>query len=282
MSVSASTRGAGLIELLIALVAGMLVITLAFETFTRVAGTARGRTERVGMAANAKAGATLLRREWEMLGADSLSGADLAAVSTSSALYRSFHGFGVLCRLVPDTLDVAAESLLLIRQPSPGRDTVLLYAPGDSVQVADAWLPLPLLSVATGAVCPGGLPGQRWLTHLDGAVVDRFHLHSGAPVKLFETREIRLYRSSGVWTVGVEDRSAGAAVQPLLAPMMPNGMALRLLDSSGTATADVRRARSLEVELQMVTGRDLGVGFGQSRGPSRDSVTLLIPFRNAP
>ena len=127
-------RGLTLVEVMITLTITAIVVVLSMALMGDIARQARGRLERAGAIETLRAAAAVLDRELWGAGRDSLSGSDLASLGAAGVVTRAMRATGIACRLVPDTVEVAADSSRWFadRQPVPGRDSLLLYIAGDS------------------------------------------------------------------------------------------------------------------------------------------------------
>jgi hypothetical protein len=75
-------------------------------------------------------------------------------------------------------------------------------------------------------------------------------LPAGTPVRGFEIVTYRLYRGGdGQWHIGLLD-SRGGAIQPLVGPVDPDGLAFEYRDSSGSVTFDPREVATVEIRLR--------------------------------
>jgi prepilin-type N-terminal cleavage/methylation domain-containing protein len=275
--------GFSLVEVLVALVVGGVLLSLTFELVEQVLWIQRSRGERAGLAAGLRAGATLVGRELEGLGRDSVGGADLLAVGPGQARFRAQRGLWRVCLVRPDSLVVDADSALRwsARLPAAGRDSLLLYLPGDSSAAWNAWLPLPVLASPAPALCPGGGPGLLLLTALDSAALAGYRVPPATVARQFETVELRSYRSSGQWVLGLELRSAGASIQPFLGPLRAGGFDVVPLDSAGVGTGP-GAAVGAAFRLVGASDRGLAVGLGARSPAAADSLVGQTPLRNAP
>ena len=275
--------GFSLVELMVALVVGGVLLALTFELVEQMLWIQRSRGERAGLAAGLRAGATLVERELEGLGRDSVAGADLLAAGAGRARFRAQRGLWRVCEVRPDSLIVDADSALRwsARLPATGRDSLLLYLPGDSSAAWNAWVPLPVLAAPVAASCPGGGPGYLLVTALDSAALGRYRVPPATVARQFETVELRAYRSAGQWMLGLELLSAGASVQPFAGPLQANGFDVMPLDSAGGATGP---GSAVAAALRLVAAPDRGLasGLGARSLMTGDSLVGLTPLRNAP
>lgn len=275
--------GFSLVEVLVALAVGGILLALTFELVEHAFEIERSRGERAGLGAGLRAGAALVERELEGLGGDSIAGSDLLAVGPGSARFRAQRGLWLACRIAPDTVVVAADTALRwgARLPGPGRDSLLLYLPGDSAAAIDAWLPLPVSAGPWPSPCPGGGAGYLLETVLDSTALARYRIPPATVARLVETIEIRAYLSSGRWHLGLELLSAGAAIQPFVGPLAGGGFDLVPLDAAATPTTP-GRAAGVDLRLAGMTDRQNATGLGARLAGRQDSLRLWTRLRNAP
>jgi len=279
----ASRRGVTLIELLIAMVVAAILGSMVLGATATVTAVLRGRVERVGAAVAARAVWGLVRLDWASLGTDSVGGPDLGAPSAASADYRADRGLAAVCRLLPDTVVLASGRLHQWgpRRPAAARDSLLLYAAGDSAARIDAWVPIPLLSGPAGVSCPSGEPGDQFVTRLDSATLARYRLRSPAVARVVEFMRARSYGTGTLWQFGLEGLSAGALVQPVASNLAGgSGFSIVGWGCDGLATAWPLLC-GFDLGIRTTTRRDLGLGAGQAAA-ALDSINLSVRFENWP
>lgn len=274
-------RGFTLLELLVALVVAALVSLLAIRSQLVLERGIRSRAERAGAAANLRTAATVLRADLGALGTDSLSGPDLRLPSASRIEYRGFRGLAEVCRVARDTLVLATNRLVAWRSrlPAAGRDSVLLYLPGDTVH-ADGWQPAPLFTGPFAGACPSGGAAMVFGAGVDSGTAAR--LGSGSLARVFESVAVESYGSGGTWQLGLEGLSAGASIQPFAGPIDPvAGFALAGWDRAGGATASVAAMAGLDLIVRTLARREVAVGPGLAP-LSSDSLAFSIRLQNVP
>jgi prepilin-type N-terminal cleavage/methylation domain-containing protein len=280
-------RGFSLIEVLVALVVSAILSALAFDTVARVHRAARGRGERAGLETTLRNAVLPIARELESAGSDSIAGPDLMQLAPQSVSLRAGRGLLVVCRLaLPDTLIVETSGAApwLERTPAAGRDSLLLYLPGDSAAVVDAWLPLPLTAGPFAGTCPIGSAGWRLVTGLDTATARARGAGSPTVVRFFEAIAFRLYGrlygSGSLWQIGQEGLSAGALVQPLAGPLRPLGIEFVGLSSGLVPGAPPASVATVRIRALAPGHRDAALGPGIAPW-AIDSLAVLAPLRNA-
>jgi hypothetical protein len=225
-----------------------------------------------------------IARELESAGADSIAGPDLGSLAPQDLTVRAARGLLVLCAVaLPDTLvvETAGAALWIPRAPAPGRDSLLLYLPGDSTAAVDAWLPLPLAAGPFAGSCPGGAPAWRLVSRLDTATARIRGVPSDGVVRIFESLAFRLYGSAATWHVGQVGLSAGATVQPLAGPLLPQGIVFDGLSSALLAAGAPAAVATIRIRAAGAGDAQSALGPGQAP-PARDSLALLAPLRNTP
>lgn len=276
-------RGVTLLELLVAMVVAAILGSLVLGATATVTAVLRNRVERVGAEVAARAVWGVLRFDLLSLGSDSVAGPDLGALTAGAVTYRADRGLVSVCRMVPDTVVLAANRLTrwAPRRPVAGRDSLLLYAPGDSAAGIDAWVPVPLLAGPYAGACPSGAPGDRFTTSLDSGTVARRRLRSPAVARLVETVEARIYGAGSLWQFGIEGLSAGASIQPVASNLAGStGLQFGGWDCGGVA-GPLASLCGVDVELRVMTKRDLGLGAGRG-SVGFDSLHLSVRFENRP
>ncbi len=276
-------RGVTLIELLIAMTTAAILGSLVVTSTASVTAVLRGRVEAVGAMVASRTIWGVIRLEWASLGSDSVAGPDLVALAPAVFDYRADRGLVSICRLAPDTVIIASGRLgrWVARRPAAGRDSLLIYAPGDSAGPIDAWVPMPLIAGPMAAACPAGEPGDRFVTTLPAATISRWRLRSPSVGRLTEIVRARSYGGGSLWQFGLEGLSAGALVQPVASNLAgASGLAMVGWGCDGLPGA-LASLCGVEVTVRTTTKRDLGLGAGRAAA-ALDSQQLVIRFENRP
>ena len=276
-------RGVTLIELLIAMTMAAILGSLVVSSTATVTAVLRGQVERVGAVVASRSIWGVMRFEWATLGSDSVAGPDVVALAPTAIDYRADRGLMAICRLVPDTVVIAPGRLWrwVARRPVVGRDSLLIYAAGDSAGAVDGWIPIPLIAGPVVAGCPSGEPGERFLTALDSATIARWRLRSPGVARLVEVLRARSYGGGGLWQFGVEGLSAGASVQPVASNLSgPDGLTLMGWGCDGLP-GPLGSLCGVDAIVRTTTKRDLGLGGGRAAAV-RDSHLVAVRFENRP
>ncbi len=276
-------RGVTLIELLIAMTMAAILGSLVLTSTASVTAVLRSRVERVGSTGASRSIWGVLRAEWASLGADSAAGPDLVALGPSAVDYRADRGLVQICRLSPDSVVLTPGRLSrwVPRRPVAGRDSLLVYAAGDSAGAIDAWVPIPLIAGPAAVSCPLGEPGHQFVTALDTTAIARWRLGTGAVARVFEVVRARSYGGGTLWQFGLEGLSAGAIVQPVASHLAgPAGLTVVGWGCDGMP-APLARVCGVDVTLRATTKRDLGLGAGRA-SVVLDSQLIAVRFENRP
>jgi len=287
-------RGFTLVELVVAMVLGLMVGGLVHRMLLHAQRLARAHAERMALNENVRVAALVLAGELGGIGYDEITpqasvalGApagvrsDLLAVEPGAVTYLAARGGGRVCRAAsgpPPEIVVAASSWESLRAPR-ATDSLLVFAEGNPATGSDdAWIHLGIVSAGAGS-CPGGEAG----TALQVAVPAPLTLAAlalvtpGAPARLAEVMQMRYYQSGGQSWFGMRSVSTGEAITPVAGPLADSsagvrGLTLRYRDAADAATSDPAAVRAVEFALVGVTeqpihGRDL-------RRPRVDSLAL--------
>ncbi len=260
--VPVSRRGTTLVELLVALVAGAVLLG-ALLALVRSAFEANFLLrDRAAVAASLRSAALLLDAE---LG-DLDPRTDLLPPQGDSLVYRATRLAGAACG---GTLAAPVLRAGLLRGqavPSAGRDSALLLLPDSA-----AWRAVPVAGPAAAASCPDGAPGLRLSLAADTAAPAE-----GALVRVVTWSVLRRYASGGRSWLGTRALLNAEPVQPVLGPLGRDGFGVSLVDEGG-ATVAAPQAAALRVALVAEGERS-----GRRGGAPAVAETLVvrIPFGN--
>jgi len=103
---------------------------------------------------------------------------------------------------------------------------------------------------------------------------------TGAPVRGFEVVTYQLYRPAGdtSWYLGFQP--AGQSMQPLIGPLLSNGITFSYFDSAGTATNNVALVSRIDVVVRARTARAVRSGGSAPLRATVDSVNISVALRN--
>jgi prepilin-type N-terminal cleavage/methylation domain-containing protein len=291
-------RGFSLVELLVALVLLAIVSTAVYRVLVNNQRLYVAQTQRIDLQQNIRAAETILPAEFRELDA---SEGDIKAMSATSLTIRAMRWLGFACN--PPVTGLALNGLTVtIRGGAPGQplfygsrdvnvatDSVLIYYDGNGTNRADDGWALTGLTAKQALNCPTG--GTGLLLTLGNlalpaptppAITSNFAgaITSGAPVRGFEVVTYQLYQPAGdtSWYLGL--RPAGASMQPLIGPLLPNGLTFSYFDSAGTAQNNPALVSRIDVVIRARTALAVRAAGSGPLQASVDSVNISVALRN--
>ena len=275
--------GFSLLELLVAIVIATGLSFAAANARFFLEGRLRSRLQRAGAAAALRTAEGLVRSEFESLGSDSVSGADLSGLSAASVRYRAFRGLGAVCRVAPDTVLIETGRLgrWRARDPIAGQDSLLLYRPAGAGW-PEGWVPLARVGGPWPSVCPDGGGAALYQMSLDSVSLGTAGVAGATLGRWYEDAAVSAYAGTGGWQLGYAGISAGALIQPVAGPLAgPVGFRPNLLDRLGVPTAALAEGAEFEIGLVALARRDVAVGPGRSV-TAADSIRFVVRLENHP
>ena len=296
-SIPMSRRGFTLIELLVALVLLGLVSTAIYRVLVNNQRLYMAQTQRIDLSQNIRAANTILSAEFREL--DAFDG-DIAAMTATSIDIRGMRWLSFVC--VPPGLDgnnggrqmtirgrqVGDPMFFGSRYINENRDSMLIYLDGNQTTRLDDYFVLARISSTPGnQECPavGAIPAQpgsrvQWDgnfiagTNVPGAIT------IGAPVRGFERVRYALYQPSGdtSWYIGFQP--AGQTIQPLVGPVLANGLTFQYFNAAGAVTAVRTQVARIDVTVRARTQQQVRTGGQAPRQAIVDSITFSVALRN--
>jgi prepilin-type N-terminal cleavage/methylation domain-containing protein len=272
--------GFTLAEVMIAVGLTAVVAGTLYRLLMTTQRTTRAQAQRVELQSNLRAGSLIVLSELrELSAAPGGSGArnDILVAGSTALVYRAMRGIGFVCGTPSATsIRITRGSFTGPRDPQADGDEALVFIEDSAAAGAeDIWLGMRIVSVATGASCPGALGPGITLTVPASPVVAG--LEAGTPVRITEAMELRLYESEGRSWLGARSVSSGETIQPLVGPLTPgSGFRLEYLDAAGRPTTDRTSIKSIRVALQGTTQ-----GGGTGDGPVEEELLAQVVLRNA-
>ena len=296
-SVPMSRRGFTLIELLVALVLLGLVSTAIYRVLVNNQRLYMAQVQRIDLSQNIRAANTVLSAEFREL--DAFDG-DIAAIGPDSIVIRAMRWLSFIC--VPPVLaGNNAGNQMIIRGRQVGdpmffgsryinenTDSLLIYLDGNqTTRLDDYFVPARLAATPGNQQCPAvgavaAQPGTRIVfdgnfiagTNVAGAIT------MGAPVRGFERVKYRLYQPAGdtLWYVGFQP--AGQTIQPLIGPVLPNGLTFQYFNAAGAVTAIRAQIARIDVTVRARTQQQVRTGGQAPRRAIVDSITFSVALRN--
>jgi prepilin-type N-terminal cleavage/methylation domain-containing protein len=269
-------RGFTMIEVIVALVVGMIVLGSVVQLLIVQGRGYRKQREQVDVRETAREAAGLL--SWDLRQA-AVAGSSFAVMGSNAVTIRAFRGLGTVC----------AKHALLARYglwktggniQATVDDTALVYQIGRG-----QWNKLKITAVGTPAAMgvtacawPGARPPDMVIEFAVTATTDTSYIKVGAPLRTFRRVQYAEYQQNNRWWLG---RKVGAAASyelltgPLLAPAS-NGLAFTYYDTLGAVTADPAAVGSVAFTLRTESFKNT-ISTGSQY--EHDSVTTKVAVR---
>jgi prepilin-type N-terminal cleavage/methylation domain-containing protein len=277
LSVRRVRRGFTMIEVIVALVAGMVVLGSVVQLLIVQSKGYKKQREQVDVRETAREAAELLSWDLRQAGA---AGSPIAVMGANSVTLRSFRGLGTIC----------AKHALLARYglwktggniQATVDDTALVYQMGRG-----QWNRLKITAVGTPAAMgvlacawPGARPPDLVVEFAVTAPTDTSYIKVGAPFRNFRRVQYAEYQQNNRWWLG---RKVGAAAsyELLTGPLLPpasNGLAFTYYDTLGAVTANTAAVGSVQFTLRTESFKNTTVGSAYTY--QHDSVTTKVALR---
>jgi prepilin-type N-terminal cleavage/methylation domain-containing protein len=291
-----SRRGFTMVELLIALVLLGLVSAALYRVLVNNQRLYLAQTQRIDLSQNIRAASNILPAEFREL--DAADG-DIAAMSADSISIRAMRWLSFVC-VAPALAGVNNGLAMTIRGGQVGQpmffgsrgintatDSLLIYLDGDQTTRTDDYFVPAQLTGAPAGVCPAAGPvvaQPGTVVAFNGAFIAGTNkanaIPVGAPVRGFERVTYRLIQPVGdtLWYIGF--RPAGGTMQPLIGPVLPNGLTFQYFAADGSVTAVRSQVARIDITVRARTTSQVRAG-GQA--PARlviDSLTTSVALRN--
>jgi prepilin-type N-terminal cleavage/methylation domain-containing protein len=189
---------------------------------------------------------------------------DIALLGPDSLSVRSPTGLGFACAVVEPS-SVLGIDRVTGRMPEEPADSLLVYA-------TSGWRAVGVVGQdrpgQRGISC-GGQDPQVQLRLPNGGADD---VPIGAPIRSFRRHVYHLVSNAGEpWLA----RTDAAGTQPLVGPLSPGGLTVRLLDADGLVESRLDLVEGVEVRMVM-SGRATPGGLPASA----DTVVTVLQVRN--
>jgi type II secretory pathway pseudopilin PulG len=273
-------RGYTLVELIVALVLGMVVLGAAGQVFLATQRFFRVQASALEVHEGLRAAVQVLTAELREL--DPFGG-DIVALGADSISIRAARGLEFVCAPPdPVTGRIVVRSSLSsgYRAVDPARDRALVFRDGDgATEDDDAWLDFGIASAGGAATCSDGAAASE--LRLAGAVRALDSVGLGAPVRWYERAVYRLYADeTGAWWLGMRSFTGGAwaALSPVAGPLKhPLGLQLTYYDTAGAVTADPWRVARIALVVRGVGSALLQETRGKQVHWADSLATLVFP-----
>lgn len=268
--------GFTMIEVLVALVVGMLVLSSVVQLLIVQGRGYRKQREQVDVRETAREAVDLL--SWDLRQA-AVAGSSFAAMGANAVTIRSFRGLGTVCGKHATLARYALWRTGGNIQATVD-DTALVYQIGRG-----QWNKLRITAVGTPAAMgvtacawPGARPPDVVVEFAVTVTTDTSYIKVGAPFRTFRRVQYAEYQQNSRWWLG---RKVGAAAAyelltgPLLAPTS-NGLAFTYYDTLGAVTANPAAVGSVAFTLRTESFKNTP---GSTSPYQHDSVTTKIAVR---
>jgi prepilin-type N-terminal cleavage/methylation domain-containing protein len=286
-------RGFTMIEVIVALVVGMVVLGSVVQMLIVQSKGYRKQREQVDVRETAREAASLL--SWDLKQA-ALGGSPFIVMGANAVTIRSPRGVGTICGKAPVPGLPATQPARYGLWKTGGNfaatvdDTALVYQFGrDTALGQSRWTKLKISAVGTPAAM--GVPNCVWTGGRAPDMVIEFALSLpvnkfdtswikvGAPVRTFRKVQYAEYQSGGRWWLGRKVGSAASFEQltgPLLAPAS-GGLTFTYYDANGAVTADPTAVASVAFTLKTESYKNTTVGSTFTY--QHDSLTTKVAVR---
>jgi len=290
---SPARRGFTMVELLVALVLLGIVSAALYRVLVNNQRLYQAQTARIDLSQNIRAAGSILPAEFRQLDA---SEGDISTMSATSISIRAMRWLGFLCS--PPALGGGLNGVaIIIRGGAPGQplfygarginnntDSILVYYDGDpTTRADDFWAIAGITAAPNGQNCPDGTNGQRLILNVNllGLGVNAAGaVPVGAPVWGFEHVTYSLYQPAGdtSWYVGFQP--AGGSMQPLIGPVLTNGLTFTYYNAAGAVTAVKSQVARIDITVRARTAFAIRAGGQAARLTATDSVVTSVALRN--
>ena len=283
-------HGFTMIELIVALVLLAVVSTALYRVLVNNQRLYMAQTQRIDLSQNIRAASAILPAEFRELDA---SEGDILAMSSDSVYIRAMRWLGFLCN-TPDLAAINNVSLIVrggalgqplffgARSPSSSDSLFIYYDGNQASRTDDFWAIGGIIAAPNGQNCDDGTNGQRVLTDVKllglglpvtGAIT------LGAPVRGWERVTYKLYQAGdGLWYIGF--RPYNQTMQPLIGPVLPNGLTLQYYDVNGNVTAVRNQVARIDITVRARTTSAVRAGGQAAARVAVDSVVTSVALRN--
>ena len=291
-----SRRGFTMVELLIALVLLGLVSAALYRVLVNNQRLYMAQTQRIDLSQNIRAASNILPAEFREL--DAADG-DISAMSPTSISIRAMRWLSFVC-VAPVLAGVNNGLQMTIRGGQVGQpmffgsrgintatDSLLIYLDGDQTTRTDDYYVPAQLTAAPAAICPAvgpvvAQPGT--LVSYNGNFLAGTNkanaIPVGSPVRGFERVTYSLYQPPGdtLWYIGFQP--AGGSMQPLIGPILANGLTFSYFDANGNATGVRNQVARIDITVRARTVGAVRRGGQAAAAVIVDSIATSVALRN--
>jgi prepilin-type N-terminal cleavage/methylation domain-containing protein len=295
MSAGRARRGFTMIELLVALTLLGLVSAALYRVLVNNQRLYLAQTQRIDLSQNIRAAANILPAEFREL--DAADG-DITAMTATSIQIRAMRWVSFVC-VAPLLAGVNANLTMTIRGGQTGQpmffgsrgirttDSMLVYLDGDPTTRNDDYFVPAQITAAPALTCPAvgavvAQPGTQ--VTFNGNFIAGTNVANaipvGAPVWGFERVVYQLYQPPGDpnWYVGFQP--AGGTMQPLIGPVLANGLSFTYYDVNGNVTAVRTQVARIDITVRAQTAIAVRAAGQAPAQQIVDSLSTSVALRN--
>ncbi|OLC06872.1 MAG: hypothetical protein AUH41_11700 [Gemmatimonadetes bacterium 13_1_40CM_66_11] len=289
-------RGFTMVELLVALVLLGLVSAALYRVLVNNQRLYMAQTQRIDLSQNIRAAGNIMPAEFRELDA---SDGDITAMTATSISIHAMRWTGFVC-IAPVLDGTVTGRVMTIRGGQPGQamffgsrgvlvgtDSLYVYLDGNQTTRADDYYVPSKLTAAAGALCPaaGVVPPQAGTAlTFDGNFFAGNNVAGaipvGAPVWGFERITYGLFQQPGDTSYYIGYQPAGGSMQPLIGPVLTNGLAFQYYDVNGNPTAVRTQVARIDITVRARTTAAVRSGGQAPAATVVDSIVTSVALRN--
>jgi prepilin-type N-terminal cleavage/methylation domain-containing protein len=281
-------RGFTLVEVLVAMVLAGIVTASIYQLLVSNQRVYRLQTERADLNADLRAALAILPSELREISATDTTESDLISMTSSAVTFKAMRTLHFLCE-DPPTGTGSSGTIVVYRALQYGlraldatRDSILVFAEGDTSARGDNYWVHANASGVSATVCPDGSAGMAISLNGVSPAGGLDDVMAGAPARGFEVEEVRSYPdANGDLWLGLRQYGTGSGwgtTQPLLGPLAASGLQFSYFDSVGATTAIPTQVFS--IGLTVIGSTDETVVSGADTRRLEDTLTTRIAIRN--
>jgi prepilin-type N-terminal cleavage/methylation domain-containing protein len=270
-------RGFTIIEVIVALVVGMMVLGSVVQLLIVQGRGYRKQREQVDVRETAREAAAVL--SWDLRQA-AVAGSQFAAMGPNSVTIRSARGVGTICAKHPllaryglwktgGNIQATVDDTALVYQLGRGQwNTLKITAVGT-----------PQAMGVTACAWPGSRPPDLVVEFAVNTKTDTSLIKVGAPFRNFRRVQYAEYQQNNRWWLGRKVGAAGSyelLTGPLLGPAS-NGLAFTYYDTLGAVTTNTAAVGSVAFTLRTESYKNTAIG--SSNTYQHDSLTTKVGVR---
>jgi prepilin-type N-terminal cleavage/methylation domain-containing protein len=270
-------RGFSLIELMVAMVIGMIVLTGVVQMLIVQGRGYRKQREMIDVRETARDASTLI--SWD-LRQSAAGNSALETLTSSSVVLRSPRGVGTVCAKHP-TLPRYALWKTGGKIAATADDSALVYQIGrgswNAVKISAVGTPAAM--GITACAWPGARAPDIVVELAVSSRADTAYIKVGAPFRSFRKVQYAEFQLNNRWWLGRKVGTAASYEQltgPLLAPAA-NGLTFAYYDTLGAVTTNPSAVGTVSFTLRTESYKTATVG--QTTGYQHDSVTTKVALR---